>query len=122
MPRAARHKARLFGQVAEFIACMLLVLKGYRILARNMRIKGGEIDIIATKAGLVAFVEVKARPSMDSALTAISPEKMRRMSKAARIWLSRNRWAHQRILRGDAIYVAPFRLPRHLIAAYELAL
>ena len=122
MPRAAKHKARLFGQFAEYVACLLLVLKGYRILARNMQVKGGEIDIIAVRAGLVAFVEVKARPTMDTALTSISPEKMRRMSKAARIWLSRNRWATQRILRGDAIYVAPFRLPRHLIAAYELAL
>ena len=122
MPRAAKHKARLFGQCAEFIACLLLMLKGYRILARNMQVKGGEIDIIAARAGLVAFVEVKARPTLEAALTAISPEKQRRISKAARIWLSRNRWAAATTLRGDAIYVAPFRLPRHLIAAYELAL
>jgi len=122
MPRAAKDKARLFGRLAEYVACMLLVLKGYRILTRNMRIKGGEIDIIALKAGVVAFVEVKARPTLEAALTAISPEKQRRISKAARIWLSRNRWDATTTLRGDAIYVAPFRLPRHLIAAYELAL
>ena len=91
-------------------------------MARNLRVKGGEIDIIAARGGVVAFVEVKARPTMDAALISITSEKMQRMSKAARIWLSRNRWAAQRILRGDAIYVAPFRLPRHLIAAYELAL
>eukprot|EP01037_Dinobryon_pediforme_P002524 gene2524-2563_t len=98
------------------------MLKGYRILARNMRVRGGEIDIIAAKAGLVAFVEVKARPTMTAAQTAITRQKVQRMSRAARVWLGQNRWAAQTSLRGDAIYIAPFCLPRHLIAAYELAL
>eukprot|EP01037_Dinobryon_pediforme_P008184 gene8184-8268_t len=87
-----------------------------------MRVKGGEIDIIVGKAGLVAFVEVKARPTMEAAQTAITPQKIQRISRAARVWLARNQWAAQTSLRGDAIYIAPYCLPRHLIAAYELAL
>jgi putative endonuclease len=118
---AARHRtAHLFGLKAETIAATLLMLKGYSILARRYAASGGEIDLIAKRGRAVAFVEVKARSQLDAARDAISATKRRRIARAARAWLARNPWAVDCDLRGDAVFVAPGRLPRHLPAAYRL--
>jgi putative endonuclease len=116
----AKRRAHLFGLRAEWLAAAWLILKGYRILARRFSVAGGEIDIVARRRDVVAFVEVKARPGLDEAAIAISEVKRRRMSQAARVWLTRNPWAMSATLRGDAVFVAPGRLPRHLPAAYLL--
>jgi putative endonuclease len=118
--REAKRRAHLFGLRAEWFATVWLSLKGYRILARRFSVAGGEIDIVARRRDVVAFVEVKARPGLDEAAIAISEVKRRRMSRAARVWLTRNPWAMSATLRGDAVFVAPRRLPRHLPAAYLL--
>ncbi|MBO5384644.1 MAG: YraN family protein [Ruminococcus sp.] len=49
------------GRLGEESVCSYLIERGYRIAARNYRIKGGEIDIIAENGDYLAFVEVKAR-------------------------------------------------------------
>ena len=116
----AKRRAYRFGLRAEWLAAAWLLLKGYRILARRFSVVGGEIDIVARRRDVVAFVEVKARPGLDEAAIAISEVKRRRMSQAARVWLTRNSWAMTATLRGDAVFVAPRRLPRHLPAAYLL--
>lgn len=59
--KTARHLA--IGQWGEEMACRLLWKKGYRILGRNLRLKGGEIDVVAERKGRVHFVEVKTRTS-----------------------------------------------------------
>ena len=115
-----KRRAHLFGLRAEWIAAAWLLLKGYRILARRFSGAGGEIDIVARRGTTIAFVEVKARPALDEAASAIGEVKRRRMSRAARAWLTRNPWAMRATLRGDAVFVAPGRLPRHLPAAYLL--
>jgi putative endonuclease len=107
---------------AERLAILLLRTKGYRILARTYIVRGGEIDIIVRRGSAVAFVEVKARPALDDALSAITPAKQRRMSVAARHWLSANQWAMRCSLRGDLVAIAPWRVPRHLVGAVELRL
>ena len=117
-----RAGARAFGVNAETIAELLLRAKFYRILARGYRIREGEIDIVAQRGATIAFVEVKARPTLDEAAMAITPEKRRRLSRAARHWISTHPWAANRILRGDAVFVAPGKLPRHVVAAVELDL
>lgn len=101
-------------------AALFLQCKGYRILARRYCVKGGEIDLIAKRLDTVAFVEVKSRPSIAEAMTAIDGFKRQRMSRAARFWLAANPWAARLTLRGDAIYLAPWRWPRHSIAAVPL--
>ena len=98
----------------------MLRLKGYRILARRFVVNGGEIDLIARRGGSIAFVEVKARADLEIAAIAISATKRRRIARAARVWLARNPWAASLTLRGDAIFVAPGRLPRHAPSAYRL--
>jgi putative endonuclease len=119
---ATRRRAHLFGLRAEAIATLLLRLKGYRILARRFLVVGGEIDVVAQRGQTIAFVEVKARDNLDDAASAILETKRRRISRAARVWLARNPWAAGATLRGDAVFIAPGRLPRHLGAAYRLDL
>ena len=121
-PSAARRRAHLFGLRAEAIAAILLRLKGYRILARRFAAAGGEIDLVVCRGATVAFVEVKARDELDAAASAIVTAKRRRIGRAARVWLARNPWAAGATLRGDAVFIAPGRLPRHLAAAYSLRL
>jgi putative endonuclease len=117
-----RKKAHGLGIFAEHLAVGLLRLKGYQILARRYSIKEGEIDIVAWRGDTVAFVEVKVRPTIDEARTSIGFVKRRRISRAARTWLASNPWAAPLTWRGDAVYVAPWRWPRHEIAAIELDL
>ena len=115
-----RRGAHFYGLRAESIAALMLRLKGYRILARRFVVSGGEIDLIARRGGSIAFVEVKARADLEIAAVSISATKRRRIARAARVWLSRNPWAASLTLRGDAIFVAPGRLPRHAPSAYSL--
>jgi len=110
----------LRGRGAERIALFWLLAKGYRPLARRYAAAGGEIDLIVARGGTIAFVEVKARGAMDEALSAITATKRRRFSRAARAWLARHPWAAGRTWRADAVFVAPKRLPRHVVAAFEL--
>ena len=112
--------ANSFGRRAEWIAALLLLAKGYRVIERNYTVKGGEIDLVARRGQTVIFVEVKARPTLEEAMTAISPSKHRRIRRAARVWLARHPWAAPFILRGDGIFLAPRRWPRHLHDAFQL--
>jgi putative endonuclease len=115
-----RRGAHLYGLKAESIAALILRLKGYTILAQRYVISGGEIDLIARRGGVIAFVEVKARADLEVAAIAISATKRRRIARAAKVWLMRNQWAAGLTLRGDAVFIAPRRLPRHLPDAYRL--
>jgi putative endonuclease len=121
MSDAPRRRAHLdFGLRAEAVATLWLQLHGYRILARRYRVKGGEIDIVARRGDTIAFVEVKAREDMDAALVAITPQKQRRIRVAAARWLVLNPWAIRLTLRADAVFVAPWRPPRHVIDVMTL--
>jgi putative endonuclease len=108
--------------MAEWLAAAVLMAKGYRILARRYGGKGGEIDLIARRGQTVIFVEVKARAGMDLAETAISAQKARLVSRRVSQWLARNPWANGFNLRADAVFVAPWRWPRHVTQVFELQL
>jgi putative endonuclease len=118
--RARRSGAS--GRRAEWLALLWLSLKGYRLLARRFGGKGGEIDLIMKRGRTVAFVEVKARGLMEDALDAITPGKRRFIEMRIRQWLARNPWAMDHDLRADAVFIAPWRLPRHVARAFELVL
>ena len=109
-----RRKAYRLGFLAEWIAAGFLLIKGYRILALRYAAHSGEIDIIAMRRDVVAFVEVKARAHREAGLMAISQEKQRRFARAVHHWVGRNPWSMNRTLRCDAIIVLPMRLPYHL--------
>lgn len=110
------------GRRAEWLALLWLSAKGYRLLARRFGGKGGEIDLIVKRGRTVAFVEVKGRAGMDLALAALTPEKRRLVEARIRQWLARNPWAMDHDLRADAVFIAPWRLPRHVPGAFELVL
>src|SRR4051812_43201349 len=97
---ANAERAYGLGHRAEWAATAALAVKGYRVLARRYIAPGGEIDLIALRGDTVAFVEVKARPTLDEAMIAILPAKVGRISIAARHWLARNPWAMTHALRG----------------------
>ena len=59
----ARVAAFRTGLSAENRAAAFLMAKGYRILAKRFRTPYGEIDLVARKRNLLAFIEVKARPA-----------------------------------------------------------
>lgn len=107
------------GISAESRAAAYLIAKGYRILARRFRTPHGEIDLVAKKRNLVAFIEVKARASLDEAAYAVTPRQQGRIVNAAQGWLMAHPEHAEFELRFDAILIAPRRLPRHLLAAFD---
>jgi putative endonuclease len=109
-----RRDAEKRGRRGEWAASLLLQLKGYRILGRRVRTHLGEIDLIAkSPRGLVCFVEVKARASMDAAIESIGPRQQSRIARAAMVWLSARPGLAKGGVRFDAITIAPRALPRH---------
>ena len=81
------------GRRGEDLAAAYLERQGLRIVERNFRCKGGEIDIIARDGSTVVFVEVKTRRNLNYGppQLAITPFKQRQISKAALTWLLRQR-------------------------------
>lgn len=118
----ARRRAHFWGLQAEALAALWLQARLYRILARNYRIQGGEIDIVARRGDTIAFVEVKARGDLDAAALAITRQKQKRVSRAANRWLATHPRAANCTLRADAVLIAPRRLPRHVENAFALDL
>jgi putative endonuclease len=115
----ARVAAFRAGLSAEARAAAFLMAKGYRILAKRYRTPYGEIDIVARRRGLIAFVEVKARASLDEAAYAVTPRQQARIIDAAQAWLMTHPEHAEFELRFDAMLIAPRRLPRHLLAAFD---
>ncbi|MFB2553110.1 YraN family protein [Ensifer soli] len=113
-----RRRALTRGRSAEYRAALMLVLKGYRILAMRYRTPLGEIDLIVRRGDLVAFVEVKARARHDDALFAVTGTAARRIRAAGDLWLARQRDAARLSLRCDIVTVVPWRWPRHLPDAF----
>jgi putative endonuclease len=107
------------GLSAETRAATYLMAKGYRILAKRFRTPYGEIDLVARRRNLLAFVEVKARASLDDAAYAVTPRQQQRIIDAAQAWLMAHPEHAEFDLRFDAMLIAPRRLPRHLLAAFD---
>ncbi|MFN6961084.1 MAG: YraN family protein [Rhodocyclaceae bacterium] len=82
---------KAIGDQAENVAARHLAAQGLVILARNFRVKGGEIDLICRDGATTVFVEVRHRARLDfgGAATSITPTKRRRVILAARHWLAR---------------------------------
>jgi putative endonuclease len=114
-----RAKAFRTGLSAESRAAALLIVKGYRILARRFRTPHGEIDIVARRGNTIAVVEVKARDSLDDAAYAVTPRQQARIIAAAQLWLMAHPEHEGYDLRLDAMLIAPRRIPRHVMAAFD---
>ncbi len=98
--------SQTFGQSAEDMAEQMLQKKGYRILGRNIRVAGGELDLIADDQGVLVFIEVKARRDQHfgGAAYAISSRKKQQIIKLAACYLSQHSLTNQHC-RFDAILI-----------------
>lgn len=106
----ARQRAERGGRRAELMAAMLLRLKGYSILARRHKTPSGEIDLVARRGRLLAFVEVKARRDATAAIDAVAYGARQRIIRAAGLFLSRRPDLADYAVRYDIIAVAGWRL------------
>ena len=117
-PAKTKRQAWLRGRFAETLSAWVLRLKGFRILARGFRVPVGEIDIIARRGNILAFIEVKARKSLDDALHALGPQQRRRIERTALAFLAQNHQLSTCDARYDLIVQSPRSWPRHLTGAW----
>lgn len=108
-----RLAAEKRGRQGERLAGWWLRLKGWSILARRVKTPLGEIDLIARRGAMVAFVEVKARATGRALDEAIDERRLARVAAAA------DSLAHLYMkpgddMRIDVMLLAPGRPPRHL--------
>lgn len=101
------------GRDGEDRAVRLLEASGYRVVGRNVRVPGGEIDVICKDGEVVVFVEVKARTSarFGSALAAVDARKRRKLRALAADWLQIA--APQARARFDVVTVLADRVELH---------
>ena len=110
-----------FGLLAEQLAAWGLRLRGYRILARRFRTPVGEIDLVARRGRALAFVEVKARNDLSTALQSVTPKMKQRIIRAANYFITQNPGVADCDIRFDLIAVAPPFYWRHLDNAWQAA-
>ncbi|MFM1814063.1 MAG: hypothetical protein RLZ98_758 [Pseudomonadota bacterium] len=115
-----RQKRERRGRLAEFMAALLLMSKGYRVIARRYKGQAGEIDLIAVRGRRLAFVEVKQRQSLEDAATAIGGRQAERIARSAAEWIARHPRYGNHDVGFDAVQVAPWRWPRHARDAYRI--
>ncbi|PWC30746.1 YraN family protein [Teichococcus aestuarii] len=89
-----RAAATMRGQQAEEAVATRLEAAGWAVLARRLRgARGGpagEIDLVAEREGLLAFIEVKARAELAGAALALGPRQRARLLAAAEAWMAAN--------------------------------
>jgi putative endonuclease len=81
------------GKLGEDLACQELERRGYAILARRYRRRGGELDIVARDGQTIVFVEVKTREGCEfgAGAESVTLFKRRRMANVALDYMARNR-------------------------------
>ncbi|CAN5231970.1 YraN family protein [soil metagenome] len=112
-PAARRTAAERRGRQAERLCGWWLRLKGWTILDRRVRTQVGEIDIIARRGNMVAFIEVNARGNEAALDLAIDERRLARVAAAAES-VAHIYCAPGDDMRIDVMLLAPGRPPRHL--------
>lgn len=110
-------EARRSGRRGEIFCAVWLLAKGYRLLGFRLKTPFAEIDILASKGGTVAVIEIKRRASLAEALAAVTPTQRDRLRRAA-LFLMRRRPGERSAVRLDLIALAPGRSPRHIRGAW----
>jgi putative endonuclease len=122
---AANDARQVLGKEGERVAERFLKKKGYKLVERNYRCAGGEIDLIALDGRVIVFVEVKTRTGhgFGTPLEAVEFRKQQKMIQAAQYFLS-EKGLHQREARFDVVGISwPQRDPvvEHIENAFGLA-
>ncbi len=97
-----------------------LAASGWVVLARRVRTAAGEIDLVAEQEGLLAFIEVKARPSLTEAAGALGPRQRERLLRAGECWLAANPGRGVAGVRFDLLLVAADGTVRRIADAFRL--
>ena len=107
------------GLAAEAAAARALEADGWTILARRLRTAAGEIDLVAGRAGLLAIIEVKRRPSLAEAAHALAPRQQARLMAAAEILLAEHPdWGREGV-RFDLLLVDAHGAVRRIADAFR---
>lgn len=112
-----RRAAEAAGRRGERLAAWWLRLKGWRVVAQRVRTPAGEVDLVAKRAGLVAFVEVKTRQRAADLDFAIDQRRLSRVTAAAELLMPVYATDGEDI-RVDVILLAPGERPRHIENAW----
>ncbi len=118
MNRNIRRQAWRRGRLAEGLCVWFLRAKGYQILARGYRTPVGEIDIVARRGGVVAFIEVKARSNMAKAAESLMQRQRHRIVRAAGAFLKNRPDVVKLDMRFDVVLVSPWQWPAHVKDAF----
>jgi putative endonuclease len=104
--KTARGHNKAVGRRGEKIAERYLKRRGYRIVARNFRAAGAEIDLVAMDGATVVFIEVKTRRNANAGSPAesVTEHKQRQIRRAAEVFAARYR-ANERAMRFDVIAI-----------------
>jgi putative endonuclease len=112
-----RHAADQRGRQGEAEAAMFLAQRGWRIVAQRVKTKAGEIDLVAKRTDLVAFVEVKWRARAATLADAIDERRLARVAAAVEcVWQTYATAGED--IRIDVILLAPGRKPTHIENAW----
>lgn len=90
------------------------------MLARRIRTPAGELDLVAERDGLLAFIEVKARPSLRDAAFALGQRQRARLLAAAECWLAEHPGYGTAGMRFDVLLVAADGTVRRIADAFRL--
>ena len=118
--RQARGKgAHARGVAAELAACAALQADGWTVLGRRLRTPAGEIDIAAERDGLLALVEVKARPALADAAASVGKRQRIRLLAAAEILIAAHPEWGMAGIRFDVIVVDAAGRVRRVVDAFR---
>jgi len=117
--KASRKKAYKRGVWSENLAALLLMVKGYGIVGRRQRTAVGEIDLIARRGAVLAFVEVKARATRADAAASLGAIQRQRIERAAAAWCAHRPWTTALSWRFDVVWVGRAGLPKHIPDAWR---
>lgn len=112
--------AQALGVRAEHAACAALAREGWTVLARRLRTEAGELDVLAEKDGILAVVEVKARPTLADAAAALSRRQQARLLAAAEIVLAAHPDWGAKGVRFDLLVVDAAGAVRRISDAFRL--
>ena len=112
-----RQEAERRGRTAEAQAATWLIAQGWQVLAQRRKTKAGEIDLVAKRDGLVAFVEVKWRRSAAALDDAIDQRRLARVAAAVEA-VAHEYATHGEDIRIDVLLLAPGAPPRHIENAW----
>jgi putative endonuclease len=95
------------GAAAEELAAQYLQVRGLKILARNLRCKAGELDLVCLDGGVLAIVEVRQRGSAEfgGALSSVTWTKQRKILRAAQFFMRREKQWKNLALRFDVLAI-----------------